>query len=197
MAMSPGLLEELRATLPETPAARMERLLATYGIKEQHAEALALDGPLGDYFEALAAAAGDAQRAANWTMGEVSAHLNASGLSPVETPASPERVATLIGLIADGTLSSSSAKALFAAILARPDADPGALVEELGLRQVAASDALDAIIDDVLAAHPAEVDAYRAGKVALIGFFTGQAMKASGGTADPRALQAALRARLS
>ncbi len=192
---SPAHLEALAAALPELPLVRMDRLRAAHGLPDATAESLALTPGLADYFEELAALAGDARAAANWVMGEFSAHLNASGSDPHASTVTPARLAGLIALVAEGAVSSTGAKQVFAAMIDDP-ADAAALTERLGLGQVGDTDALGAIVDEVLAASPAEVAAYRGGKVQLIGFFTGQVMKASGGRADPKAVQSLLRERL-
>ena len=196
LAPSPELVSELRASLPELPVPRIERLRAQFGVAEDTAETLALNPGLAGYFEELAALTGDGKQAANWTMGEFAAHLNASGLAPDRSPVTPERLAGLIALVVDGSLSSTAAKQVFGALVDDPAANARSLVASLGLAQVGDADALTAIVDAVIAAHPDEVAAFRAGKGQLIGFFTGQAMRASAGRADPKVLQSLLRERL-
>jgi aspartyl-tRNA(Asn)/glutamyl-tRNA(Gln) amidotransferase subunit B len=196
LAPSRALVDELRASLPELPLARIARLVERHDLPEAQAETLALAPALGDHFEATAEASGDARLAANWVLGELSAHLNARGLDASASPVTPPRLAALIALVRDGTLSSTGAKQVFAALAERPDASPAELVEELGLAQIGDADALAAAVDEVLGAHPAEVDAYRGGKAQLIGFFSGLVMRASGGRADPKLVQELLRDRL-
>ena len=99
------------ATLPELPAARIERLVRDYGLPEGTAEPLGLNGALTAYYEDLAARTDDPRAAANWVMGELSAHLNATGLAPEESPVTPERLAGLVALVADGTLGSAGRQA--------------------------------------------------------------------------------------
>jgi aspartyl-tRNA(Asn)/glutamyl-tRNA(Gln) amidotransferase subunit B len=157
---------------------------------------MALTPGLTEYFEAVAARAGDVRAAANWVMGEFSAHLNATGLEAGSSPVTPDRLAALVALIGDGTLSSTGAKQVFAGLVADPAATAAGLVGSLGLAQVGDADELGAIVAAVLAANPAEVEAFRGGKTQLVGFFTGQVMKASGGRADPKVVQGILRDRL-
>ncbi len=190
------LVEELRATLPELPAARIERLVRDYGIPEGTAEPLGLNGALTAYYEDLAARVDDPRAAANWVMGELSAHLNATGLAPDESPVTPERLAGLVGLVGDGTLGSAGGKQVFAALVEQPERSAAELVDALGLGQIADEDALGALVDEVIAAHPDEAATYRGGKQALLGFFVGQVMKRSGGRAEPKAVQQLLRDKL-
>jgi aspartyl-tRNA(Asn)/glutamyl-tRNA(Gln) amidotransferase subunit B len=196
LAPSPALLDELRAGLPELPVARIERLRGAYALTGSTAETMALTPGLTEYFEAVAARAGDVRAAANWVMGEFSAHLNATGLEAGSSPVTPDRLAALVALIGDGTLSSTGAKQVFAGLVADPAATAAGLVGSLGLAQVGDADELGAIVAAVLAANPAEVEAFRGGKTQLVGFFTGQVMKASGGRADPKVVQGILRDRL-
>jgi aspartyl-tRNA(Asn)/glutamyl-tRNA(Gln) amidotransferase subunit B len=197
VAPSAALLDELRSSLPELPVARIERLRARYGVAEPAAETIALTPSLTGYFEELAALCSDARLAANWTMGALLAHLNAAGLEASASPVTPARLARLIELVVAGRLSSTGARTVFAELVSDADADPAELLERLGLGQVGDADALGAIVDAVLAASPAEVEAFRAGKQQLIGFFTGAVMRESGGRADPKVVQALLRERLA
>jgi aspartyl-tRNA(Asn)/glutamyl-tRNA(Gln) amidotransferase subunit B len=196
MEPSRELVAELAASLPELPVPRLARLQERYELPPGTAETIALTPGLADYYEALAAAAGDPRAAANWVMGEFSAHLNASGLEPGSSPVTPERLAGLLQLVGDGTLGSSGAKQVFAAMTDEPDVAAVDVVERLGLAQVGDADALAGLVDGVLEAHPDEVAAYRAGRQQVIGFLTGQVMRASGGRADPKVVQALLRDRL-
>lgn len=193
----PDDLEQLRAGLPELPAARFARLNADVGLPEPTAWALALDGDLGAYFDDLASASGDARAAANWTMGEFSAHLNADGLRPGESPVGPDRLAGLIDLLAEGSINQTAAKEVFAALVDDPAADAAGIVEERGLAAVADESALAELADAVIADHPDEAEAFRGGREQIIGFLVGQGMKRSGGRADAKALQALLRERLT
>jgi aspartyl-tRNA(Asn)/glutamyl-tRNA(Gln) amidotransferase subunit B len=191
----PAHLDELRSALPELPLTRIARLQEAYNVPEATAESLALDAELAAYFGDLAGRTGDARASANWVMGELAAHLNATGVGVAATPVRAERLAGVVALVADGTLSSTAAKQVFAAMVDDP-ADAATVTERLGLAQVGDADALGAIVDEVLAANPAEVESYRGGKQQLLGFFTGQVMRASGGKADPKVVQGLLRDRL-
>ena len=167
-----------------------------FGLPEGTAEPLGLNAALTLYYEELAARTGDPKAAANWVMGELSAHLNATGLAPEVSPVTPERLAGLVALVADGTLGSSGGKQVFAALVEQPGATAADLVASLGLGQIADEGALGALVDEVIAAHPDEAATYRGGKQALLGFFVGQVMKQSGGRAEPKAVQRLLRDKL-
>ena len=187
--------EALRASLPELPAARITRL---EGLDLRPSEALALvSAPaLGDWFEELSSEIDDPRLAANWTLGAFVEHLNAAGVAPGASPVTPARLAGLLALVADGTLGSAGAKTVFARLVADPDATAAAIVEREGLGQVTDDAALTALVEEAIAGNPAQVEQFRAGKESLIGFFVGQVMRASGGRAEPTAVQRLLRDRL-
>jgi aspartyl-tRNA(Asn)/glutamyl-tRNA(Gln) amidotransferase subunit B len=196
LAPSRTLVDSLRASLPELPVPRIERLVARYALPEQTAETLALNPPLSVYFEELVRRTDDPRQAANWVMGEFAAHLNTTGLDADSSPVTPERLAPLVALVTANTVSSTAAKQIFAGLVDDPAADAATLVETLGLAQVTDDDAIGRLVDETITNHPTETAAYRAGKTQLIGFLTGQVMRASGGRADPKAVQRLLRDRL-
>jgi len=125
-----------------------------------------------------------AKAASNWVTGDLFGALNRLGLSIDESPVSPKQGAELIGLVADGTLSGTLAKQVFE-IMLETRQDASAIVEERGLKQTSDTGAIEAVIADVLAKNPGQLEAYRGGKEALFGFFVGQTMKAMGGKANP------------
>ena len=189
-------LAALASQLPELPVARFARL-ADAGLPEATALLLATEVELAAYYDDLAARVGDAKVAANWVMGELQAHLNAEGITADRSPVTPERLAGLVALVVDGTINQTSAKEVFAALVEDASATAAGVVEARDLAQVGGADELGAIVDEVLAAHPDEVEAFRGGREQVIGFLVGQCMKASGGRADAKALQALLRERLA
>ncbi len=179
-------------TLPELPPARAARFMDAYALSEYDARVLTASRSLADYFETAVTHGAEPKPAANWVMGPVLAEAKtASGSYRV----SPARLARLLALIGDGTLSTQAAKRVFAALAERDD-DPRDVAARLGLVQVADADRLAAWVDEVLARYPAEVERYAGGEARLEGFFMGEVMKASGGTADPKAVHALLRARV-
>ena len=127
-------------------------------------------------------------------LNEFSAHLNEARLSAAESPVRPAALAALVGLVADGTLGSSGAKQVFAALVAgEGGGDPAAIVAARGLGQIADADALAAVVAEVVAGHPQQAEQFRGGKENLMGFFVGQVMKATGGRAEPQLAQRLLR----
>jgi aspartyl-tRNA(Asn)/glutamyl-tRNA(Gln) amidotransferase subunit B len=191
---SAELIGGLRAALPELPAARVRRFEGAYALALAQALDLGIDSGLADYFEQVAAACGDARAAANWVLNEFSAHLNETRASAAESPVRPAALAALIGLVADGTLGSAGAKQVFAGLVeGESGGDPAAIVAARGLGQIADAGALAAVVAEVVAAHPAQAEQFRAGKENLMGFFVGQVMKATGGRAEPQLAQRLLR----
>ena len=191
---APELLERLRSELPELPGKRIRRFERELGLPFAQAADLNGTRELADYFEQVVASSGDAKASANWVLNEFSAHLNEQRLTVAESPVAPASLAGLIALIADGTVGSAGAKQVFAGLVAgEGDGDARAIVEARGLGQIADSGALAALVAQVVADHPEQAAEFRAGKGALIGFFVGQVMKASGGRAEPKLVQQLIR----
>ncbi len=181
-----------RDALPELPEARRSRLEMALGISPYDARVLTSEVALADYFEAVVAAGVEPKTAANWVMSDVMTTFNETGGFPVP----PGRLAALVGLVRGGTVSHQAAKRIYAEMAQSPDGDPAAVAERLGLVQVSDRGALAGWVDEVLAAHPGEVERYRAGEVKLMGFFVGQVMKRSKGKADPKGVQPVLQDKL-
>ena len=189
-------VERVRAGLPELPAARKERLIGQYGLPAKDAALLAANKPLGDYFEAVAAATGDARLSANWIMGDLSAHLNAAGLEVTECAVSAGNLAELLGLVRDGTLSGKMAKEVFETMSATGK-DARSIVADRGLGQMSDADELDTIVARVVAANPGPAEEFRQGRDRVLGFFVGQVMKETGGQANPQMVNNLLRRHLA
>lgn len=185
-------LNAREAELPELPAARRQRWQTTWGLPDYDIGVLSAEPHIAEYFEAIIDCGVAAKTAANWVMGEGLASVDEAGQFPV----APTRVADLLRLVADGALSLQAARKVHA-VIASADEAPMAVAERLGLVQVQDQAALDQWIAAVMAEHPDEVARFRGGEVKLIGFFMGQIMKRSGGTADPKLIQPLLRERLS
>jgi aspartyl-tRNA(Asn)/glutamyl-tRNA(Gln) amidotransferase subunit B len=185
----------LRDGLPELPFPRRDRLVRELGIPAYDAGVLTQSRALADWFERLARISGDAKVASNWTMGEVLRVLRESGRTIDTFPVTPEGLAELLALVRDGTVSGGTAKKVFTKMI-----DTGraarAIVEEEGLAQISDAAALGAVVDGVIAEHPEQVAAFRAGKEKLLGFLMGQAMRATRGQANPKLVEAMLRERL-
>jgi aspartyl-tRNA(Asn)/glutamyl-tRNA(Gln) amidotransferase subunit B len=190
-----AMVAALRAELPELPWERRGRFVEALGLPEQDARLLASDRDTADYFEAVAARAGDARLAANWVLGELAAFLNREDLAIADVPLRAETLGDLLLRIRDETISSKIAKTVFE-VLVTEGGEPDAVIEARGLRQLSDSGELERLVAEVIAAHPAQVEQYRAGKGKVLGFFVGQLMKATGGRANPQQVNALLREKL-
>ncbi|HEX6615869.1 MAG TPA: Asp-tRNA(Asn)/Glu-tRNA(Gln) amidotransferase GatCAB subunit B, partial [Gemmatimonadales bacterium] len=185
--------DEQRAALPELPEARRARLERTYAIPAYDARVLTGELPVAEYFEAVVASGVEPKTAANWVMGEVMTSFNETGRFPVDA----RRLAELVALVREGVVSHRAAKQVYAELTRHPADEPRPAAERLGLVQVSDQGALAAWVDEVLAAHPAEVTRYQGGETRLMGFFVGQVMKCSHGRADPKKVQPVLAGRLT
>ncbi|MGC6484337.1 MAG: Asp-tRNA(Asn)/Glu-tRNA(Gln) amidotransferase subunit GatB [Candidatus Puniceispirillales bacterium] len=187
-------VEQIRTTLPELPDALKARLISEYGLSPYDATVLSEDRDTAAFYEAVAAGR-DAKLAANWMTVELFGALNKAGKSLAESPVSPEALGALVGLISDGTISGRIAKDVFAEMV-ETGGDPAVIIEEKGLKQVSDTGAIEAMIDEVLAANQDKVEEYRGGKDKLFGFFVGQVMKASKGQANPGMVNQMLKGKL-
>ena len=158
LEIDPAWVAELRATQPELPAARVERFIADYGLSRADAAVLGSSGALAGFYEEVVAAGAGAKPAANWTMGEYLAHLNAAGLDAGHGHVTAERLAKLVRLVEDGTVSTSAAKEVFARMI-EERAEPEATIEKYRLGQISDTSELEAIVAEVVAANPAQVGA--------------------------------------
>jgi len=188
-------LEAVRATMPELPEARRRRFVAAYALPEYDAGVLTQSPALAEYFEQVAAEAGNPKAASNWVMGEVLRTLHERGTTIGEVPLTPGALAGLIRLIDKGAISSSIAKDVFAKMY-----DSGRPADEIvaaeGLAQVDDEAAVLEVVRGVILTHAEAVAQYRAGKQATFGFLVGQVMKGSGGRANPRLANQLLRREL-
>ncbi len=178
-------LEEWKSQLPELPAAKRHRYENDIGLSAYDTRVLTDDRRVAEYFEATLQAGADAKLAANWIMGDITSYLKSEKLTIDRIALKPAELSELISLIQAGTISGKIAKDILPELLANGGA-PKALVESKGLIQISDTGALEAMIAEVLAAHPDELAKYRGGKKQLKGFFVGQVMKQSGGRADPK-----------
>jgi aspartyl-tRNA(Asn)/glutamyl-tRNA(Gln) amidotransferase subunit B len=219
LVIGPQWVARVRQAMPELPAAMAERFQRDDGLPAYDAAMMTQSLPFARYYEALRdaclalpggarEAAAWAKLAANWLMGEVAKRLNAQGLSIETCPVPATVLAALIGRVADGTVSNSGARQVFEALWTAGDAGPqegaapaGArvdrLIEQMGLRQMSDAGALEALVDQVLAAHPKSVEEFKAGKDKAFNALVGQVMKASQGKANPAQAGEILRRRLA
>ena len=196
VVVSDALLDDLRATMPELPQHKRQRYVAEFGLTDYDARWLVADPDIAAYFEAVVAAGGQPKAAANWLMSDVAAALRRDEADIADIPVSPAQLGRLLERIADDTISGKIAKTLFETLwkdAGESGIDVDDLIERRGLKQVSDRTAIAALVADVIAANPAQVAQYRAGKTKVLGFFVGQAMQASKGKANPQQLNALLR----
>ena len=177
--------EGWRAELPELPAQKRHRYADQLGLSIYDARVLTEERQMAEYFEAAVASGADAKAVANWVTGDVAAHVNSNRLSYENLPLKPQQLAEMVQLIENGTISGKIAKEILPELLAQ-GGSAKAIVAEKGLGMISDPAAIAAIVAELLAAHPAEVEAFRGGKNKLQGFFVGQLMKRTGGKADPK-----------
>jgi aspartyl-tRNA(Asn)/glutamyl-tRNA(Gln) amidotransferase subunit B len=187
-------IAECKASLPELPDDKRKRFEGL-GITAYNASVLTAEVETARWFDTLLAAGAEPKQAANWVVAELFGALNRRGESITTTPISPEEAAELLKLVADGTISGTIAKQVFEIMLETGEA-PSMIVEERGLKQTSDTGAIDAVVDEVLAANADKVQQYKDGKQALFGFFVGQVMKAMQGKANPQLVNERLRAKL-
>ena len=174
----------VQSEMTELPRVMAARFVADYGLPEYDATTLTQSKAMAAYFEAAAKACGQAKLVSNWVMGEVSRRLNASEVGIENAPVSAAQLATMIARIADSTISNSAAKQVFDALWTE-GGEVDAIIEAKGLKQMNDSGALEAIIDEVLAANPKNVEEFRAGNAKALNGLVGPIMKASKGKANP------------
>ncbi|MBE7382561.1 MAG: Asp-tRNA(Asn)/Glu-tRNA(Gln) amidotransferase subunit GatB [Leptolyngbya sp. SIO1E4] len=183
--VSPQQLDTWKSELPELPAQKRTRYETELGLSAYDARVLADERSVTEYFDTVVQAAADPKMAANWITQDIAAYLNAEKLNISDIALTPEMLAEMVKMIGDGTISTKIAKDLLPELLTQ-GGSPKAMVEERGLSQISDPGQIEAIIDEVLAAHPDELAKYRAGKKKLQGFFVGQIMKRTSGRVDPK-----------
>ena len=192
LVVEPSRVAAIRDAMPELPAARRQRLVVSCGLPESDAAQLTQSRALADFFEAAVGAGAAPKAVSNWMRGELARALNASGREISTSPVSPERLAQLLALVDDGTISGAIAKGVFEKMF-----ESGRAADEIvraeGLRQIDDDALIVHLVTDILAANADAVAQYRAGKEAAFGFLVGQAMKAASGKANPRRVNALLK----
>ena len=202
LKLAPEYVDAIAATLPELPDEKKDRFMRDYGLSAYDAGVLVVERETADYFEAVARGGEGAKRgtrdaklAANWVTGGLFGLLNAKGLSITASPVSADHLGRLVDLIADNTISGRIAKDVFE-IMGETGRDPADIVVEKGLTQITDTGAIEAAIDQVIAANPDKAAEVKAGKDKLLGWFVGQVMKGTGGKANPAMLNDLLRKKL-
>ena len=191
--LTEDFIEGLKATLPELPDRKKARFMAEYKLSAYDAGVLVAERAAADYFEAVAKGR-DGKQAANWVNNELFGLLAKAGKGITESPITAASLGKLLDLMASDTISGRIAKDVFA-IMFETGGDPEAIVEEKGLKQVTDTGAIEAIVDEVIAGNPGQVATYQKNPK-VIGWFTGQVMKATGGKANPQAVGEILKAKL-
>jgi len=180
------MIDDIRTTLPELPVAKKARFIVDYALPEYDAGVLVAERELADYFEAVVKAANNqAKQAANWVMGELLGALNKAEKDISASPISAEQLGGLINRINDNTISGKIAKQVFGFMWDADGKPADDIIREKGLKQETDTGAIEAVINDVIAASPQQLADYRGGKDKLFGYFVGEVMKRSKGKANP------------
>ena len=194
--VSAALLERVRASLPELPRARVQRLQQRHGLSAADARTLCGDRALADFFEAAVPGVKDPQKLANWMVGDLLRQLHESGAKLSELKLGPPQLAALVSAVEQGTISGAAGKEVLGEMF-RTGRDPQAIIAEKGLAQVSDTGAMEQVLDEILAKNAGEVEKYRAGKKQVLGFLMGQAMKAMKGKGNPKLVNEMLKKKLS
>ncbi len=194
--ISDELLAQIKSELPELPQEKKARFVNELGLSDYDAEVLTSQKALADYFEImLVNNESNAKLCANWAMGELSAQLNKNQIEITNSPVSAEALSQLMMRIGDDTISGKIAKDVFKAMW---DGEGSAdeIIASKGLKQMTDTSAIEAIVDEIIANNAPQVEQFKSGNEKILGFFVGQAMKATQGKANPKLLNEMLRAKL-
>lgn len=186
-----SLIDQAKKALPELPEVRKLRFIEKLGLVESTAEVLTSERAIADYFETALKTFSDARQVANWVMGDILRIMNEQKLSLEQICVTPQRLGKLLSLIDDGTVSAKAAKKVLDTMQSE-NKEPDVVIDQLGLRQVSDTGALEVAVKKVLGENPAEVERYKAGDKKLTGFFVGQIMKATKGTGNPKEINVLL-----
>ena len=196
LVVSDQWVERVRGELPELPAAKLQRYLDDLGLPVYDAGVLSAEREVAEYFEALVQQNGNAKLCSNWVMGEVLRSLKEKEIAIVDCPVSPELLAGVLQRIDDNTISGKIAKTVFEEIW-QTGKTADQVIDEKGLKQVTDTGAIEAIVDEVIAANQGQFEELKAGKDKLIGFFVGQVMKLSKGKANPGMVNQLIKKKIS
>ncbi len=179
-------INQVREEMPELPTSKRNRFVSELGLSEEDALLLSGDLELASYFEQTMAITNDPGQTANWVKGELLASLKRDDISPANAPVTPEHLGDLIVRIKDETISGKIGKTVFSALWHKETDSVDNFIDAKGLRQVSDTTALEPIVDQIIADNPKQVEQFLAGKTKLLGFFVGQVMKQTSGTANPK-----------
>jgi len=193
LELSQAFVDRLASALPELPDDKKARLIGDFGITPYDASILVAEREVADFFERVASGR-DAKLAANWVINDLLGALNKAGTGIEDSPVSADQLGAIIDLIGEKVISGKIAKELFEIVFAE-GGDPRQIVEERGMKQVTDTGAIEAVVDEVIAANPDKAEQAKA-KPNLAGWFVGQVMKATGGKANPQAVNAIVRTKL-
>jgi aspartyl-tRNA(Asn)/glutamyl-tRNA(Gln) amidotransferase subunit B len=185
-------IEEIRKAMPELPAVRLERYISDLGLAPDTAAVLVESRDVGDYFEQTVAEAGDARTSANWVMGDVLRVCKEKRIEPHQLNVSPSRLARILNLVSEGTISGRAARKVFDHVESE-NKEPDVIVEELGLKQISDTGALEQEVRRVVDENPEEARRLKDGEAKLQGFFVGQIMRATKGKGNPKEINRILR----
>lgn len=193
-------IEHIRSEMPELPKQKKQRFIDELGLSSYDAGVLSATRPMAEYFEQVKDRCGDAKLAANWVMGELAGQLNKESLEIEQSPVSSTQLGDLVKRVMDDTINGKAAKQVFAALWAGEGRSADEIIEAKGLKQVTDTGAIAAVVDEVLANNPQQVEQYQAApedkRGKMVGFFVGQVMKASKGTANPQMVNKLLKEKL-
>jgi len=187
-------VDELAKGLPELPDDKKARFMRDYGLPAYDAGVLVMERASADFYEAVAKGR-DAKAAANWVINELFGRLNKEGLDIAVSPVSADQLGAIVDLISEGTISGKIAKDLFEIVWMERGADPRKVVDERGMKQVTDTGAIEAAVDEIIAANPDKVEQAKA-KPTMLGWFVGQVMKQTGGKANPQSVNDLLKSKL-
>ncbi len=182
-------VEQVKQHMPEMPKARYARFMAQYGLSDEHARVLTDARPVAEYYEGILSYCSDAKLAANWVMGEVLRICKEKKIEVDKLAVTPQRLGVLLTLVIEGAVSTNAAKRVFDR-MEEDSKEPAVLIEEMGLKQISDTSALEETVKTIIAGHPGEVERFNAGEKRLMAFFMGQAMKATKGKGNPKEISA-------
>jgi len=203
LVVETGMVDAARASMPELPWVKRDRFVEQYGLSEYDADVLTVSRASADYYEAVVRSGIDPKLAANWVTGELAGALNKAGLEIADSPVDSKSLVQILVRVEDGTISGKLAKDVFEEVWTSATSADGTpvsadeVIGSKGLRQITDAGAVEAVIREVMAANPQQLEQYRSGKDKLFGFFVGQVMKATGGKANPALVNDLLKSMLA